>query len=372
MKSRERIIRALKGEQTDRTPFCPFLAYWWEHQADEIREKGELEFLESVGADPLFRGHYPDGDGILLAKKHVEDCKIYTEENDRVRVVTYHTSKGDITETYKFVEQSQTWFLVEHPVKEEKDFLILQHIMDSTSLEADYKTFHQEVEKLGERGLLIPIICPEMKSSFQSLLEHWVGTENMVYALVDYPEIVEDTLHSMWRVSKKAAEIAADSSSPFFLSWEDTSTTNISPQYYRDYILPEINMWCEILHRSGKRYIQHACGHIDALLEDIAGSEIDVLESVSPFPTGNVDMKRVQEVLPERIAVVGGIDPVQLLNLSTESVVEKGQELIDIMQGRGYVLANSDSCPPGVEIEKFKALAQLVVKRNNAGSTNGF
>ena len=363
MTARERILNALRGGKTDRTPFSPFLAYWWEAQDEKLTDRGELEFLESIGADPLFRGHYPmygkQGEDLFLFKKYVGDCEISEKVSGNSRKLTYHTSKGDICAGYRYVEQGQTWFLVDHPVKDEKDFLVLKHIMESTRLEPYYERFNQETEKLGERGFILPLICPEMKSSFQSLLEYWVGTENIVYSLMDYPEVVESVLESMQRVSREAAEIAADSESPFFLSWEDTSTTNISPQLYRDYILSEINMWCDILHRNGKRYVQHACGQLNALLTDIAGSKIDVLESVSPAPTGNVEMSRVQEILPKHIAVIGGIEPVQLLNLTRDEVVQKGRELIRVMQGRGYVLANSDSCPPGVEVEKFKALAEL-------------
>lgn len=367
MTSRERIIRLLNGEEADRTAFCPFLAYWWEAQDDALTDRGELEFLESIGADPLFRGHYPmkgkQGEDIFLFKKYVENCEISEEITENRKTITYRTEKGTLQAGYRYVEEGNTWFLVEHPVKEEEDFAVLKEIMDRTRLEPFYERFNDEVKKLGERGLILPLLCPEMKTSFQSLLEFWVGTENTVYALMDYPELVEEVLHAMWRVSKEAAEISAASESPFFLSWEDTSTTNISPQYYRDYILPEINMWCDILHKNGKRYVQHACGQLDALLPDIAGSGIDVLESISPAPTGNVEMKRVQEVLPKRIAIVGGIEPIQLLNLSVEEVVAKGKDLIDIMQGRGYVLANSDSCPPGVEIQKFKALSDLAARR---------
>lgn len=263
---------------------------------------------------------------------------------------------------YRFVEEGNTWFLVEHPVKDEDDFMLLKYIMDSTHLTPDYEKFEREAEKLGERGLILPLICPAMKSSFQSLLERWVGTEELIYAIMDYPEIVQETLQSMYRVTREAAEIAADSPSEFFLSWEDTSTTNISPQLYKDYILPEINMWCDILHKKVKKYVQHACGALDALLEDIASSKIDVLESISPAPTGNVEMKRVQKVLPKRIAIVGGIEPLQLLNSSEEEIKKEAEELLDIMKGRGYILANSDSCPPGVTIEKFRALSDVVKK----------
>lgn len=364
MTCRERIVKALSGEKTDRTPFSPFLSYWWESQPDEFTQAGELEFLEEIGADPLFRGHYPmhgkAGEDIVLCKSHTDDCEIMTKTDGLRKTVTYHTSKGDLTLGYRYVERGNTWFLVDHPLKDENDFLLLKYIMDSTRLEPDYKKFDLEVEKLGERGLILPLICPEMKSSFQSLLEKWVGTEELVYSLMDFPDVVQETLESMWRVSRDSAEIAAESRSPFFLSWEDTSTTNISPQYYRDYILPEINSWCDILHKKGKRYIQHACGHLKDLLPDIADSHIDVLESISPEPTGNVNLQRVNEVFPPRISIVGGIEPVRLLEESVDDIIGQAKVLLKCMSGRGYILANSDSCPPGVSIDKFKALADLV------------
>lgn len=362
MTAKERILKALNGERPDRVPFCPFLTYWWEAQDEALTGKGELEFLESIGADPLFRGHYPqygkNGDGIMLFQSHIEDCEIHSRTDGRKQTVTYHTSKGDLVFGYQFVEEGSTWFLTDHPLKEEKDFLLLKYIMDNTRLEPDFARFEEETEKLGDRGLLLPLICPEMKSSFQSLLEHWAGTEALVYSVMDFPETVQETLDSMYRVSREAAEIASISPAPFFLSWEDTSTTNISPQFYRDYILPEINMWCDILHRGGKRYIQHACGRLHALLPDIAGSKIDVLESISPAPTGDVTFEETARILPRRIAIVGGIEPVHLLNAEPEDLAVSARALMDTMKDRGYILANSDSCPPGVTVEKFRTLAQ--------------
>lgn len=364
MTCRERILKAMCGEKTDRVPFSPFLAYWWEAQSEELTGKGELEFLESIGADPLIRGHYPMygkvGEDSVLCTSHIDDCNIITKTEGKKKRILYQTSKGTLTLGYQYVEEGDTWFLVDHPLKTEDDFLLLKYIMDSTHLEPNYQRFEQEVEKLGERGLILPLICPEAKSSFQSLLEKWVGTQELVYALTDYPEVVEETLKAMQRVSLEAAEIAADSTSPIFLSWEDTSTTNISPQYYRDYILPEINAWCEILHKKGKRYVQHACGHLNDLLTEIAASGIDVLESVSPAPTGNVEIQRVQEILPPNIAVVGGIEPTQLLSASGEELRKQACQLMECMKGRGYILANSDSCPPGVSVEKFELLSRLV------------
>jgi hypothetical protein len=39
------------------------------------------------------------------------------------------------------------------------------------------------------------------------------------------------------------------------------------------------------------------------------------------------------------------------------------EELLERMQPAHYVLANSDSCPPGVTVEKFRLVTQIVHER---------
>lgn len=362
MHSKERILNTLTGKETDRVPVSPFLAYWWESQTDTFTEQGELEFLESVGADPLFRGHWPmigkNYEDMLLFKKEIKDCEIRTKTSGREKHVTFETSCGSLDFGYRYTPESNSWFLVDHPVEDEEDFKILRHIIENTLLTPDYKRFDAAAKQLGRRGLLVPIITPELKSSFQSLLEHWCGTENLVYALLDFPEAVLETLNTMQELSMKGAKISADSNAEAFLSWEDTSTTNISPQFYRDYILPEINGWCDILHASDKLYVQHACGLVNDLLIDIAGSKIDALESITPAPLGNVEMERVRDVFPKHMAVIGGIGGIQFLNQSEDEIEEESRLLLDQMKNTRYILANSDSCPPGVSIEKFRRLSK--------------
>lgn len=364
MTSKERLLNILKKKSVDRVPFCPFLAYWWEAQPDSLTDLGELVVLEKMGADPLFRGHYPmlgkTYDEALLFTQNISDCNINTWTEGNRRFTVYQTSKGALTLGYRYVQESNTWFLVDHPLKEEKDFQLLTYIMQCTTLTPSYDRFLEEEQKLGDRGLIIPVLCPELKSSFQSLVERWAGTEQIVYSLMDYPDTVLETLEAMRKVSCEAAKIAANSPASAFITWEDTSTTNISPSYYREYILPEINQWCEILHRAGKLYVQHACGHLNDLMADIASSPIDCLESISPMPTGNVDIEKVPQQLPSRIAVIGGLEPTDMLNCSIEMLEKKSNRLITAFCGRAYALSNSDSCPPGVDYEKFVRLAKLV------------
>ena len=141
---------------------------------------------------------------------------------------------------------------------------------------------------------------------------------------------------------------------------EDSSTTNISPSFYRDYIVPEINEWCEILHAKYKMYMQHACGRIKNLLPYMAGSGIDAIESISPPATGDIQVWEARAALPESIALIGGIEAVHFESLSMDELKPYVQRLIDELSGSRYILANSDSLPPGVSHEKMAMIRELL------------
>lgn len=363
MTNRERLINTIKGIQTDKVPWSPNLAYWWQNQPEEITGQGEVEFLQSIGCDPLIRGHKPE-DGYMLYMYNVDygNCKVSTKESETEKVTLIETPEGNLTAKYILTPDGKTWFLTEHPVKEEEDYKKVNCLFDNMTLTPDFTEYEKIEKQYGEDILLMPMLAPElnMKSSFQALLEFWVGTEELVYAVADYPEVVEETLEHMKRVSIEAAKICADSPAEFFTTWEDTSTTNISPSYYEEYILPEINEWCRILHEKNKCYIQHACGHLKDVISLMGGSLIDGIESISPPPTGNIEVWEAAEKIPSNMVLIGGIEPTAFLHSSLEELEVYVKNLLTRMKGKRFVLANSDSCPPGVELEKFKLVTKIV------------
>lgn len=159
---------------------------------------------------------------------------------------------------------------------------------------------------------------------------------------------------------EETVRISVGSAADGFLFWEDSSTTNISPDFFARYAAPEINGWGEMIHRNGKMLIHHACGHLKDLLPLMANTSIDGIESISPPPTGNVTLQQAAAVLPDHIALIGGLEPVHLLNGTVEDVCEDARTLIRDLAGRRFVLANSDSCPPNVAYEKWIAATRVV------------
>lgn len=227
-------------------------------------------------------------------------------------------------------------------------------------IEPDLEAFEADFQAYGDDALLLPVIGVDCKTALQTMVEHWVGTENLAYALYDEAEVVEECLAIMQARDEETVRISINSSADGFIFWEDSSTTNINPASFKKYVMPEITQWGKMIHASGKLLVHHACGHLRNLIPLMAQTPIDAIESISPPPTGNITLQQAAAALPEHIALIGGLEPVRLLNGTIDTVCNDARELLSNLSGRRFVLANSDSCPPGVEYEKFLAITELI------------
>jgi len=334
--------------------WAPFLAYWWEKAATPaMHELGSSNFLRAIGADVLLRGTAP-----LFQKEYGRTTRTGTTEGER-HITSFHTPIGSLHSASRYSAAGDTWFLTEHPVTCAEDFKILEYIAKDTQLIPDYSEYEATL-LANPDALQVPLVTPEGKTAFQSMIEYWVGTEELCYMLADDAAQIEPALAAMQALSMEGARLSAASPAEAFISWEDTSTTNLSPTWYERYVLPEINGWCDILHSKNKLYIQHACGHLRALAPLIAASHIDAIESVSAPPTGDITPLELANLLPNHIAMISGIEPTFFMNATLDELAAHVAEVCHAFAGRRFILANADSCPPSVAVEKFGFVSKQV------------
>lgn len=352
MTNKQRLLGALRGESIDRTPYSPFLAYWWDSQPQARRDAGQLSYLLSIGADPLLRG--------FSQAWTVEYPGVETQSrvSGNRRVDTMTTPVGNLSLGYHYSADGNTWFLHEHPVSTAEDLKVLMWIYEHARI--TYNSAADDMAReIGEDGLLLPLLGSETKTCFQSLVEKWCGTVDLTYLIADDPDMVQSCLDTMRRISDQTAVLSAQSSCEAFIFWEDSSTTNISPGMFRQYTAPEITFWGDTLHAAGKMLVHHACGHLRDLLPLMAQTPVDAIESISPPPTGNIDLDEAFPLLPDRIGLIGGLEPVFLLNCSMDELAGRVAALKKTASGRRFILANSDSCPPGVSEETLRAIVGM-------------
>ena len=354
MTSKERILAALHGKPVDHIPFCPFLAYVWEHFPQAIRDAGQLAFHDRIGADPLWRGAPCPVKAIPPSGM---ECK-YTESNGRSGMAIT-TPVGSLHQSWARSEIGNTSFLIEHPLKTEKDYKVQVWIEENTTLSYDLAPVNSHFDGEGTAGLSLGMLIPRGKSAFQTLIEHLAGTEELVFALADFPDAVVSLWRAMVEKDIEAVRLAAQSPYSHFITWEDSSTQNYSPTQYDTYIGSEIGEWCRILSDHGKYYTQHACGHLAALIARMKAHGVYAVESISPPPTGNITIRDARRVMGSSMAIIGGIEPTQFLRLSEADLKPYVQSVIDEAAGGPFVLANSDSCPPGVTLSKFELVADI-------------
>ncbi len=361
MRSRRRLLAALRGEETDRVPWSPFLAYYFESLPEAVRRKGQFDYLRAMGADPLLRGFH------RLTRCTFRGCEREETVRGRERFVTWRTPVGSLTERYVYSPGGDTTFLTGHPVETAEQFKTLTYLFEHLRVEPDTEAFEADLRRFGDDALLLPTVGVGDKTAFQSLVEHWVGTENLAYAVYDEPDALGECLAVMQARDEETVRLSLASGADGFIFWEDSSTTNISPAFFERYVMPEINRWGELIHGAGKLLVHHACGHLRALLPLMAQTDIDAVESISPPPTGDISLREARALLPGHIALIGGLEPTRLLGGSVEDVLDDARALLRDLSGSRFVLANSDSCPPGVEYEKFLAVTDLVRSRGRGG-----
>ena len=86
-------------------------------------------------------------------------------------------------------------------------------MVENTVITDTVKEFEEEYKKVGEDGLCLPVIGLYSKTAFQSMVERWCGTVDLVYALYDFPEVVEECLSviqekDMETVKKRSEELS--------------------------------------------------------------------------------------------------------------------------------------------------------------------
>ncbi|MHB1462662.1 MAG: uroporphyrinogen decarboxylase family protein [Armatimonadota bacterium] len=355
MTSQERIEAALAGKPVDHIPFSPFLAYVWEYFPAEIQQMGQLKFHQMIGADPLWRGAPMP---VSVAQDGVESIVTERPGGHHQELIT---PVGSLHFTWRRTHDAGgTMFLVEHPCKTPEDLKTQLWIEQHTRFKAQPQVATNFLNDPGSNeGLSLAMMCFRGKTAFQAMVEHYVGTEELVYMMQDEPELVDELWQAMMVNDLECAQLAAESDYQYFLTFEDSGTQNYSPRQYAKYIAPEIRAYCDIAKSSGKKYVQHACGHLRYLIEQMVDGGVYAVESASPAPTGNIEIKEIRQVCGDKMGIIGGIEPVRFLNEPIGSFGSYVEQVIAEGAGGPFLLANSDSCPPGVTVDKFALAAEV-------------
>jgi MtaA/CmuA family methyltransferase len=185
-----------------------------------------------------------------------------------------------------------------------------------------------------------------VRGSAEWMMDLYTADEDDKVGLLNYCS--EATLQFIRLMAQTGCDMLSNGDSP-------AGPDLIPPDLYRKYAFPFEKMVAEESHSLGLPYTLHICGKTELILEDMIATGADALEL--DYKT---DIHRIAEVFNGRAALIGNIDPSGVLALGTaEEVRRKTRELVKIMGGSSRFILNAGcAIPPNTPAENIWALME--------------
>ncbi len=357
--NRELNLRIFQGGDVPRVLWQPRMEPWfdWHRQFESLPEEFEgmelLDVYDTLGLSMRYI-HYYTGIPDPVRSSHTEKVNVRHERadnGDSLAITT--TPHGDLVErTRETVDK--TWRTVGFPVKTAHDLKALKWLLERTTCTFVAEHFEQGSRYVGDRSepqFWVP------KSPYQALAQIWMKLEDLIYALVDVPDLVEEVMGAIDRSQDQLYEdIVAYGGVKIINFGENVHDHLFSPAYFERYLMPWYEKRAGQLRDGGIFSHMHLDGYFKTLLPYLSKMPFDGIEALTPTPQGDVTLEEMRDHIGDKV-VVDGIPAVYFLpTYPLDVLAECVEKVIDYFHPR-LVLGISDELPQGVDesgVEKVK------------------
>lgn len=339
----ERVLAALRCEQTDRTPIY-----------DLIRNDATIEHFAGQPIDILnprpavYKAYsaYADATkaGIKLPEIEGKTLVIDGEE-----YVTQRWTHWKLREAQ--YDQSSMQTRVVERIRRNKQSV--SSVTQSTRAYADDLLAKQAAV---EDTVIFPN-CPGGGCGLYSAYLFCGGLEQFSYFLCDCPDLAEDLIESYFRLTLAAIDaLPAEFDPAAIIVAEDIGGNRgplFSPAYLRSSFFPRLRQVVAALHSRGITVLMHSDGDLNPVMDDIVACGVDGIHPVETIAGMDVGDLRLRY---PKLVLLGGVDCSQLLPFgSPEEVYNAVKDNIARSRG-GYFAGSSSEINNEVPLENVLAL----------------
>jgi len=187
------------------------------------------------------------------------------------------------------------------------------------------------------------------------------GMENLFLSYMKDPNFVKELSETIWQYKEKSIKNALEIGADVIVTGDDYAGRlgpMMSPEHFREFILPYVKKAAYLIHSLGSYYIKHTDGKIWKILDDLVYAGIDVLDPIEPI--ADMDIGEVKEKYGDKICLAGNVDATAVLTRgSKEEVIEAIKETIaKASPGGGHIMASSNSIHPGVDPQNYRTMVE--------------
>jgi len=375
MTSRERLLAATKGKETDIVPVSPRVGAYLLNVYGDSSFESHLKLQKDYDFDltyPVGSGLINPIDSVFVDTSYSKDIKLETQvsQDNELKVIKriFHTPAGKLQDIIKVAPSGREYGVSPNPIKLEwlikdrSDLDKLGYLLPNPKKYCNIKYLKELDKSIGEKGMLQAFI----RSPIDHLAGEARGMENLMIDYYEDKELFSDIIKLfMGHIMSETKVCLENGITDIFGSWYYTSlSAGWSPKILKEEFIPLMKEHVNLVHNYDGTYDLYDDGKCMAMIEDFVKTGADVLETLTPPPVGDVDLAEAKRIAGSKMTLKGYIDLIYILKLGTVEQVQN--TIIDAIRiagpGGRFILGTSDSIREGTPEENVRAYFETARK----------
>jgi hypothetical protein len=389
MNWKERIINTIQGKSVDFLPFAPRLDIWYQFNKlnNRLPEKYKNCTLREIIKDmdigfhtvvPDFRnfrckesigflglGIYDLKDNPYKINADYIDYKFKTDK-DGITTTNFKTPYGVITTRTLYSDRmrsdgSSIGHTIEHAVKNLSDLKAIGYIFEKIEIEDNYRNFLDFKTSIGNDGIIVAFSMLS-GSPMHHIMKELIPFEKFIYMLNDNLKELENLTEKIEFLFNKVISVSAGSKADAIFLGANYDSFLTWPPFFKKYITPYLKKCSNIVHKADKFFITHADGENEGLIQEYINADIDIADSICPYPMTKLKIKDIRRIFDGKITIWGGLPSICVLEESmSDYEFDKFLDNFfnDIEKGDRLILSFADTTPPTAKLERIEKVARM-------------
>jgi uroporphyrinogen-III decarboxylase len=363
LNSKQRLLRAIEGEEVDYIP-CSFMSFAilrkrkyedWYAVAQEEKAMGLDPMLFIPMASRASRREHPDLRGLPVRLGKEVTTKEWLGDDGNLHK-EYHTPAGKLTTS---VRLSEDWpheqhipFLDDYQVpRSEKplvsgpdDLPALAYLLTPPTIE-DIAVFRGEAEEAQRFSEAEGILLAGGWGVGMDMANWLCGMQNLMMLSMDQPDFVDELLEMIhqWNMARMKVVLSAPVDLYIRRAWYE-GCDFITPRFYRQHVLPRLMREIDLAHEHGVKFGYICSSGTKPMLSLYASSGMDVLLGIDPIQGTHTDMPLMKEKLAGKTCLWGGVSAAVTVERGTEEEIRQAIQLaVDTLGPTGFILSPIDN-----------------------------
>jgi hypothetical protein len=328
----------------------------------EANWRHQISAIESIGHDAIILpDNYHEAINDKVPALRWKDVIIETGPNFRIVESRLETPHGPLISKTSERDDCSAWSIRSPYTSLEADYeKIVWFYEQLASGRYDLKGSYDEIRgRLRDRGL----ICA------RSGVTLGAGIEETIIELYRCPALSKEISALALNSNKPLLEAAFEAGADLVFGGSN-GTEMYSPRLIEEFDLPITKALIDIVHDGGAMFYFHCCGKSDSLLERFAELGPDLIETLAPPPSGNVDLGDAKRRIGDKVCLKGNMNLTLLYNGTRHEIESAVRDCIEkASPGGGYILGTEDALQWGHPIDNIRAMVSIGRKYGSSGAT---